>query len=107
MRSGAEPVGRALAEPDFVFGRRADRAPVLQRQLAIERISAVHRLQPDRDRLLARARHRLHAIAARQLAIFGQRGAFLGRAIDARLSKYSAEDLLVRNLLGIVEVRRY
>jgi len=30
-----------------------------------------------------------------------QHGAFLGRAIDARLSKYTAEDLLVRNLLGI------
>lgn len=30
-----------------------------------------------------------------------QHGAFLGRAIDARLSTFTAEDLLVRNLLGI------
>ncbi|MEZ6018347.1 MAG: FIST N-terminal domain-containing protein [Planctomycetota bacterium] len=30
-----------------------------------------------------------------------QHGAFIGRAIDARLSKFTAEDLLVRNLLGI------
>jgi len=30
-----------------------------------------------------------------------QQGAFLGRAIDARLSRFTAEDLLVRNLIGI------
>lgn len=30
-----------------------------------------------------------------------QHGAFLGRAIDARLSRFTAEDLLVRQLLGI------
>ena len=73
----AEPVGRTLAEPDLSGWRRAHRAPVLERQFAIERISVVDRLEPDRDRLLPCARHRLHAITAREFAIFGQRGGFL------------------------------
>ncbi len=85
----AEPVGCNLTEPDFIRRRSAHRTSVLQREFAIERIGGIDRLQPDRDRLIACPRHRLHAIAARQLAIFGKRRAFLW--VQAALPQFDLE----------------
>lgn len=79
VSQGCRPVGEPLVIT------RADRNAILElkgKPAAKVVISALNAL-PDDER--ARFQH----------------GAFLGRAIDARLSRFTAEDLLVRNLLGI------